>query len=1200
MTKQDVFRILEMEETKDENAIKAAYRKKVVTVNPEDDAEGFKLLREAFDEAIRLSKEDETQETAESELTDIERHIKSAEKIYNDVTTRQNVELWVNWLSHPLCQNLDTANDMREAFLAFALEHFYFTHEVWATLDKEFQIVSEQESLRELFPENFIGFIVFHIENEDFVEYDEMMTREEKDEAFSLAGVEDIPYASVESVDYVPNDQYLCEDDGYFAQVSNFTIAMERLLGIPKEEEAYGEMAKEIAGKFCFMEQQRLWHPYEYVEKMRYLYYVKSETQMALNMAVNILKREIFPKFSCYGVASATEILIDNKVQNKDAELDFDMIEEKVNEVLTERPQFTAARLALARLTCLRGEYDDAKEKVMAVLEEHSQNEKAITLMREINDFLIQSFVDKIQAEPENMKHRIELGWCLFQCERGDDVLQVLDTVKSDDDVDYDYVNLKGRCLFNMKRYEESLPLLIKWKKKIETIIAENEGKSDDEVSDDARKRRKRLGFCLYLVGICYKELGMYEDAETTLKLSLEKELVEEEAFYYQEALGIVYMDKKNYGAAVDIWDAMVDKADDYLPAYVHRQVCYFELRNGQGVVDDYYRIIGIFPQYVPAYVYAAKVFNIYGQFDSFYEVLKQAKEMNIVSNALLMEEAVCLKKNGKMEEAIQLFKQAEEKLKDDNNDIEDIEEFYIEEAITYIAATEYATAKSIINNVLQESPENRRANWILIDAVERMGENPCSLYESMKKQFPEDAEVNYELGRYYLNNDCFKDAEVEFGKAIEKNPKHFGAYNQLMHVWLRRYRMAEVKDYYVNAVDMATKQLENDDDSYYLVERGLLYIDGYEFDKAVADFKLAIEMEPGNQYAINGCGVALLLKGDLEEAEEMLRHGLSILEDPEFTNLHFNLAKCLQKAGKYQEAEACYQELVKDFGDTMERRRILASIYNQMGDYQSAWKQLEYCMEREERDIAAGDEHAKYDIIYPLIKQIETAVLADDKPKVKVMTEGLIERVKKLGLLKLIISKGKDSMASNLYKSEILCEVGGFFLYVARDYKQAITYYKAATKYLPPIKDIPLEDKENVGTLYMELALAYLYQRNSANAKINANKATQAYLYDWQNATTYVEYPRETPLRYKRLAMIALCQGLVKDAVALIQETSNFPQCIHCRYSECYEKYLCLGRITELAGNYRKACEYFEKAFELAPDDAECKVALEALKKKI
>ena len=65
MERQLVFHVLGIDETKDEQEIKNAYRSLLKTANPEDDPEGFKRLREAYEEALRLAKQPEEEEEKE-------------------------------------------------------------------------------------------------------------------------------------------------------------------------------------------------------------------------------------------------------------------------------------------------------------------------------------------------------------------------------------------------------------------------------------------------------------------------------------------------------------------------------------------------------------------------------------------------------------------------------------------------------------------------------------------------------------------------------------------------------------------------------------------------------------------------------------------------------------------------------------------------------------------------------------------------------------------------------------------------------------------------------------------------------------------------------------------------------------------------------------------------------------------------------
>ena len=56
MNRTEAFLVLGIEATKEEKAIKNAYREKLATTNPEDDPESFKRLRGAYEEACRYAR----------------------------------------------------------------------------------------------------------------------------------------------------------------------------------------------------------------------------------------------------------------------------------------------------------------------------------------------------------------------------------------------------------------------------------------------------------------------------------------------------------------------------------------------------------------------------------------------------------------------------------------------------------------------------------------------------------------------------------------------------------------------------------------------------------------------------------------------------------------------------------------------------------------------------------------------------------------------------------------------------------------------------------------------------------------------------------------------------------------------------------------------------------------------------------------
>mgnify|MGYP001110857999 CR=1 FL=1 len=64
MQKEEIFAILGVDETKDERALKNAYRQQLMHTNPEDDPEGFKRLREAYEAACDYAANEEEEEVS--------------------------------------------------------------------------------------------------------------------------------------------------------------------------------------------------------------------------------------------------------------------------------------------------------------------------------------------------------------------------------------------------------------------------------------------------------------------------------------------------------------------------------------------------------------------------------------------------------------------------------------------------------------------------------------------------------------------------------------------------------------------------------------------------------------------------------------------------------------------------------------------------------------------------------------------------------------------------------------------------------------------------------------------------------------------------------------------------------------------------------------------------------------------------------
>ena len=151
MNKTEAFQILEIESTKDERAIKNAYRERLAVTNPEDDPEGFKELRAAYEEACRYARQKEEEEQAKPRDTSPSGlWVEKAAEIYGNIRTRRDVNI---------------------KLLCFLMDHFKLPTEVWQLLDKRLSIVSDAASLREKFPADFMRYIVSKCERGEDVDF---------------------------------------------------------------------------------------------------------------------------------------------------------------------------------------------------------------------------------------------------------------------------------------------------------------------------------------------------------------------------------------------------------------------------------------------------------------------------------------------------------------------------------------------------------------------------------------------------------------------------------------------------------------------------------------------------------------------------------------------------------------------------------------------------------------------------------------------------------------------------------------------------------------------------------------------------------------------------------------------------------------------------------------------------------------------
>lgn len=170
MRVEEVFHILGTAPTKDEAAIKSAYRKKLSAVNPEDDQEGFKRLRKAYEEACSYARgrkgEEKEEDTTPSGLW-----VRQAFALYGCLSSRCDEEAWKRLFQEEVFISLEGFEECRKKLLVFLMNHFQFPQKIWLVFDKYLNICEEKNYLEEEFPKDFIQFIVQRCREKESFDY---------------------------------------------------------------------------------------------------------------------------------------------------------------------------------------------------------------------------------------------------------------------------------------------------------------------------------------------------------------------------------------------------------------------------------------------------------------------------------------------------------------------------------------------------------------------------------------------------------------------------------------------------------------------------------------------------------------------------------------------------------------------------------------------------------------------------------------------------------------------------------------------------------------------------------------------------------------------------------------------------------------------------------------------------------------------
>lgn len=864
MNVQEIFAALEIPETRDENEIRAAYRRLLTGVNPEDDPEGFKRLRGAYEEALTYAKiPAETQSIQEAEWMEEKGpagdFLRQLAQVYQSLPRRLDLAEWKRLTEHPVLQSLDEGETAKWGLFTFLEDHFRLPCAVWQRLDEVFLIEENEQELKERLPEEFIDFVLYKI-------------RDKKGES-------DFPYEAFQGD---PEGDY----DGFLQKFLAF---------INEEEDDTDQGLTAVERKLEELYSMDLSHPWLDLEKAKYLYKAGKKEE-ALQLTRLLLERG----WKDDKILLTGARLLQGCGCSHEAE---EIYREYLKRETRTNYGSYGANFGLAGIEASKGNWENARNLAMDA-RELRETEEVHELLTQVNGELISLYTARTQQLTGEEANR--LGWCFIHTERGKEGWEFFEANPIYYEDTLECHKMMSVLSLASERPDNGLRESGLWRKGVETEL-EKEEKGENRDSETVRLKRE-VAKSHQLEGRCYRELcrrrkaqeeedahaeqNRTANAEELSGLALEAfdralELDPDNIDFMMHR-AMLLRDRKEYTEMVAQCERILELDPQQFWACYYMQEAYEALRMAQEVVDAFYRAKEIYAGNGEIYLRAMRVFKAYSQYKDALDIIRQAEEAHGMNHELMVEKIGILDHLTENQEDWQAADdyagQVIERLKAEGALPELLADAYLKRA--------YLNDSGDNNNKLKgrnldlkyallslECKDTAAVRYCLGRYYREYGRNPREAYTHLK--FCEERGMNYEWMYFYIAR-CHEDfkewneAIEYYKKVMECNPEFDDCYWRLG--WLYRSKF-----YRTLQQPYADKALY-----YYNLQ-------GEKFGEVADHFR-------------KRATIYLRMK-DYEKALEEINEGLSRDKD---SGMWLFKGQILRAMNRYDQAIACFEESIK------------------------------------------------------------------------------------------------------------------------------------------------------------------------------------------------------------------------------------------------------------------------------------------------
>ncbi|MDR1815076.1 MAG: tetratricopeptide repeat protein [Clostridiales Family XIII bacterium] len=334
-----------------EEQIRAAYLALLPDHHPEDDPEGFRRLREAYEKALAYARRPEEEEETRDPL----------QRLLDDVRRRIDVEAWREAFAREDMDGLGALAQVGDRLLDLLMDDYYIPQRVWKYFDETFEWTAQEKRLKEKYPESFVDYVYSGIRFEKVVR-DEFFDFTEEgadfqaflDRYYEIDGL--ITGGEAEKAREV-----IAQCEGKVYEHPDFRLLVMRALHTAEEYAQAEALARELIA----------------------LYPDDARVKYALGHALVMSEKpaEALPYFRA---------------------------------VLAETPDHYNARVGVVRALFDLEEYEEAKAAAVEMLLEYYFDSYVSALFHAASEKLIPVYEEKLEAAPDDQDVRYKLASCLF------------------------------------------------------------------------------------------------------------------------------------------------------------------------------------------------------------------------------------------------------------------------------------------------------------------------------------------------------------------------------------------------------------------------------------------------------------------------------------------------------------------------------------------------------------------------------------------------------------------------------------------------------------------------------------------------------------------------------------------------------------------------------------------------------------------